>query len=104
MRRRGPRPAFRAKRRGNRRRRDDGANRRQTAAHRFRNAQDVRVEVEVLAREQAAGTAESAGDFIGDEQRAVTAAEVPNPPDDVLSGIRTPRLMLIGSMTNAATS
>ena len=31
----------------------------------------------------AAGPAESARDFIGDEQRAVTAAEVAYPPDDV---------------------
>ena len=43
----------------------------------------ARVEVEVLAREQPAGPAESACDFIGDEQRAVTPAEVSYPPDGV---------------------
>jgi len=62
------------------------------------------VEVEVLAREQPAGPAESTCDFIGNEQRAVTPAEVAYPPDGVFSGISTPRLMLIGSMTKAATS
>ena len=66
-----------------RRRRDHRPNRRQPPAHRFGHAQHVRIEVEVLAREQAAGPAESARDFIGDEQRAVTAAEVAYPPDGV---------------------
>ena len=47
-----------------RRRRDDGANRRQPAARRFRHAQQVGVDVGVLAREQAAGPAEPARDFI----------------------------------------
>ena len=37
----------------------------------------------MLAREQPTGPAESARDFIGDEQRAVTAAEVAYPPDGV---------------------
>jgi hypothetical protein len=37
----------------------------------------------VLAREQPTGPAESARDFIGDEQRAVTAAQVAHPPDRV---------------------
>ena len=37
----------------------------------------------MLAREQPTGPAESAGDFIGDEQRAVPAAEVAYPPDGV---------------------
>ena len=41
------------------------------------------LEVEVLAREQAAGPAEAARDFIGDEQRPVTAAQVAYPPDGV---------------------
>ena len=41
------------------------ANRRQPATHRFRDAEHVRLEVEVLAREQAARPAESARDFIG---------------------------------------
>src|SRR5688572_27498775 len=55
---------------------DHRANRRQPAAHRFRDAQHVGVKVEVLACEQPTSPAESARDFIGDEQRAVTAAEV----------------------------
>src|SRR6185436_4273222 len=66
------------------RRRDHRANRRQPPAHRFRDTQHVRVEVEVLAREQAAGATESAGHFIGDEQRAVMAAEVAYSLDGVL--------------------
>jgi hypothetical protein len=37
----------------------------------------------VLAREQPTGPAESACDFIGDEQRAVTPAEVAYAPDGV---------------------
>jgi hypothetical protein len=49
-----------------------------------RTPRHVRVEVEVLAREQGAGPAESARDFIGNEQRAVTAAEVAHTPDDVI--------------------
>src|SRR6187399_1632873 len=43
----------------------------QPTAHRFRDAQHVGIEVEVLAREQAAGPAETARDFIRNEQRAV---------------------------------
>src|SRR4029079_19758669 len=62
---------------------DHRANRRQPAAHRFRDAQHVRVEVKVLAGEQPTGPAESARDFIGDEQRAVPAAEVAYSPDGV---------------------
>ena len=38
----------------------------------------------MLAREQAASPAEPARDFIGDEQRAVTTADVADPPDDVV--------------------
>ena len=37
----------------------------------------------MFAREQPTGPAESACDFIGDEQRAVTPAEVAYPPDGV---------------------
>jgi len=38
----------------------------------------------VLAREHAAGPAESARHFIGDEQRAVSAAQIARAPNDVL--------------------
>ena len=56
----------------------------------------------MLAREQPTGPAECARDFIGDEQRAARAAEVAS-PDGVFSN-QDARLMLIGSMTNAAMS
>ena len=76
-------PAVLLHRRRDRRGCDHRANRRQSAAHRFRDTQHVGVQVEVLAREQPTSPAETAGDFIGDEQRAVTAAQVTYPPDGV---------------------
>ena len=66
-----------------RRGRDHRANRREPAALCFRDTQQVGVEVEVLAREQASGAAEFARDLIGDEQRGVTSAKVAHPPDGV---------------------